>query len=133
MWHRLVETTCHASQALAFCAKKKLDIILRYDSHHLLKATVQWCHQLMNRTKLWLFLDILLAMLLADLHAKINNFAYLHIHWATNEHAMTFLNRARILIIKFNDLQALLKMFESETKHEMWVSCLNQCCQKDNS
>ena len=32
MWHRLVATICHASQALAFWAKKKLDIISRQRS-----------------------------------------------------------------------------------------------------
>ena len=30
-------------------------------------------------------------------------------------------------------LQTKLRMFDSETKHETWVSCLNQCYQKDNS
>ena len=60
---------------------------LRYDSHHLWRSTVQWSQQPINRTKLWLFLDALLAfaILLADLHSKIDNSAYLRNIWVINE------------------------------------------------
>ena len=95
-WHRLVETTCHASfKALAFWAKKNWisshgsahHSQLRYDSHHLWRSTVQWCHQHINHTKLWLFLEALVAvaMLLADIHSKIDNSAYLRTHCTKNE------------------------------------------------
>ena len=59
---------------------------LRYDSQHR-RITVQWCHQPINRTKLWFYLDALVAftMLLVDPHSNIDNSAYLHIHWAKNE------------------------------------------------
>ena len=60
---------------------------LRYDSLHVCRRTVQWCHQPINRTKLWLFQDALVvfAMLLADLPYKIDNSTYLRIQWAKNE------------------------------------------------
>ena len=60
---------------------------LRYDLQHLWRSMVQWRHQLLNRTKLWLFLDALVAfaLLLADLRFKIDNSTYLRIHWAKNE------------------------------------------------
>ena len=63
MWHSLVVTTCRASQALAFWIKKSLISFhshhsqLLYDSQHLWRSTVRWCHQPINNTKLWLFLD----------------------------------------------------------------------------
>ena len=49
-------------------------------------------------------------MLLGDIHSKIDNSAYLRIHSAKNERALNFLNRARILIIKLIDLQALFPL-----------------------
>ena len=59
---------------------------LRYDSQHR-RIMVQWCSQPIKRTKLWIFLDALVAfaMLLVDPNSKIDNSAYLHIHWAKNK------------------------------------------------
>ena len=88
---------------------------LRNNSQHLWRNTVQWCHQPINRTKLWLFLDALVgfAMLLADLYSKSNNSAYLRIHWAKNDlrRWTQFFDKEVDLRPnfqeKFNDLQAL--------------------------
>ena len=60
---------------------------LRYDSQNLWWSTIQWRHQPINHTELWLFLDALVAfaMLLADLHSKIDNPTCLCINWAKYE------------------------------------------------
>ena len=44
------------------------------------EVPIQWCHQSINRTKLWLFF-------LADLHSEIDNSTYLRIHWAKTQFA----------------------------------------------
>lgn len=86
---------------------------LRYDSLHLWRCTVQWCHQPINHPTLWHFLNALaaFAMLLTDLHAKGDISAYLCTNWDKNELTMKWKKRAmtrtHILIIKCNDLQAL--------------------------
>ena len=49
---------------------------LRYDSQHVWRSTVQWCHHPINSTKMWYLLD---------LQSKMDNSAYVRTHWAKNE------------------------------------------------
>ena len=60
---------------------------LHYDSQHFWRSTVQWCHLSINRSKLWLFLDALVAFAMhqADLYSNFNSSANLRIHWALND------------------------------------------------
>ena len=94
MWHRFVETTCHARQTLAFLAKEKLDIIAKrspftftlrfaasFKKYGPMMPPVHKPHQIMTFSGC----NGAFAMLLADLHSKIHNSAYLRVHWAKNE------------------------------------------------
>ena len=60
---------------------------IRYDSQHIWRITVQWFHQPIKRTKLWLFLDVFaaFAILLPDLHSWIDNSAYIRKKKKKNE------------------------------------------------